>query len=175
MTENETPISIGEMLSKSRIDQGLSVSDIAERINLSQSVVIDIEEERFSNLKARIYFSGYVRAYAGALGLDQNYLSELVSQLDPVLFSDSPRSAAVELPVFKARRQFQLNWFRWATVFIVLLLITTTVYWWSSERHRVGGANVIGNKNVIQLQVSDVDKSGSKPHFSTAASKHSKE
>jgi cytoskeleton protein RodZ len=151
MTENEVPTSIGELLAQARIDQGLSIAEVAQRINLSQSVIKDIEEERFLNLKARIYFSGYVRSYANVLGLEQSYFAELVSQLDPAIFSRTPRVASVELPVFRARRQFQLNWFRWATVFVVLLLITTTVFWWSSERHHVGAANVANN--TIQLQV----------------------
>ena len=161
MTENEAPGSIGEMLAKSRIEQGFTIAEIAERINLSQCIVKDIEEERFSNLKARIYFSGYVRSYANVLGLDQSYFAQLVSQLDPDLFSRPLKPSSVELPVFRARRQFQLNWFRWATMFIVLLLITTTMLWWSSERHRVDGINVVADKNIIRLQVgSNHDSTG---------------
>tara|TARA_A100001015_G_C15044306_1_gene742370 strand:- start:4052 stop:4567 length:516 start_codon:yes stop_codon:yes gene_type:complete len=151
MTENEELTSIGELLAQARIDQGLSIAEVAQRINLSQCVIEDIEEERFSNLKARIYFSGYVRSYANVLGLDQSYFAELVSQLDPALFFGTPKAASVELPVFKARRQFQLNWFRWATVVVVLLLITTTIFWWSSERHHVGAANIANNTILLQV------------------------
>ena len=168
MTENAESTSIGGLLAQARIDQGLSIAEVAQRINLSQCVVEDIEEERFSNLKARIYFSGYVRSYANVLDLDQSYFAELVSQLDPALFSGTARAASVELPVFKARRQLQLNWFRWATVVVVLLLITTTIFWWSSEHNHVGAVNVANN--TIQLQVATKAKVSTKHD---AIAKHS--
>lgn len=61
---------IGMALKSAREFRGLTTQDVADATRIRQSYIEAIEDLRFEDLPSRPFTIGYVRAYAGLLGLD---------------------------------------------------------------------------------------------------------
>ncbi|RJF93930.1 helix-turn-helix domain-containing protein [Sphingomonas cavernae] len=62
---------VGERLAEARKAAGLDLADIATRTRIPQRHLEAIEEGRYNDLPAITYCSGFTKAYARALGLDE--------------------------------------------------------------------------------------------------------
>lgn len=71
--------SLGPALRDARDAAGLSVSEIATRLKVPETVVENIESERLEALPGSVFARGYVRSYASLVGLDPD---EMVSAYD---------------------------------------------------------------------------------------------
>ena len=97
--------SYGAKLRAARERMNMLPADIATTLHLEESVVRAIEQARDDELPAAVYVRGYIRAYAGLVGLDAD---ELVAEFapvedDPVLgpnprLVDSNRKNLADLP-----------------------------------------------------------------------------
>ena len=70
----DTNVSPGHLLKETREAKGLSQTEIAQRLRLDSHLINDLEAENEENLPAPIYVTGYLRAYARLLGLDEDQL-----------------------------------------------------------------------------------------------------
>ncbi|GMA85494.1 hypothetical protein GCM10025868_07440 [Angustibacter aerolatus] len=72
MSDEQVPErpALGRALSAAREQQGLSTAEVAERINLRETVVRAIEDDDFSLCGGDVYARGHLRAYARLVGLD---------------------------------------------------------------------------------------------------------
>ena len=117
----------GERLKAERIEQGLSIEDVAMRMHLSVGILESIEENNFDDITAPIFVKGYLRAYARIVSLDedemiQQYLN-YYSDEDPPISSTS--NLAPEISSDDAR-------IKWATSLVVTgLLALLAVWWWN--------------------------------------------
>lgn len=68
--------STGEILQAARLQQGLSLEEIALQTFIKQHYLEALEEDRLESLPAAVYSCGYIRQYARLLGLND---AELVS------------------------------------------------------------------------------------------------
>ncbi len=59
----------GHFLRVRREAAGMSVREVAERTKISPMKIIQIEEERYTQLPAPVYLRGFIVAYCRALGL----------------------------------------------------------------------------------------------------------
>lgn len=84
-------VRIGERLAGERQRQGLPVSEVSTRLNLSGATITDLELGRIDRL-AGIYRRGYITNYARALGLEP---ADLLAELEP----DQPPELREVLPV----------------------------------------------------------------------------
>ena len=75
----------GAKLRAARERMGMLPADIAATLHLEEPVVRAIEQGREDKLPAAVYVRGYIRAYAGLVGLDAD---ELVADFAPV--ADDP-------------------------------------------------------------------------------------
>jgi cytoskeleton protein RodZ len=66
-----SPRTVGERLRAGREAQGLSLADVAARTRVTQRFLEAIENDRLDQLPSPAYASGFARAYARAVGLDQ--------------------------------------------------------------------------------------------------------
>ncbi len=62
--------SVGAGLRDARLGLGQDLSEIASALRIRHAYLEAIEEERFGDLPGPVYAIGFVRAYAGYLGLD---------------------------------------------------------------------------------------------------------
>lgn len=69
-------MALGEILRKTRTDQGLTASEVAKAILTKVQIVEAIEEERFDIFSASIYAKGFIKHYAEHLGLDARPMIE---------------------------------------------------------------------------------------------------
>lgn len=88
-------LSFGEHLFVAREQQGLSVTEIAKAIHLSEDVITAVERSDVSALPDPIFVQGYLRAYAKYLGVSvEGTLEEYARAVPHRLESElSPRSA----------------------------------------------------------------------------------
>lgn len=71
-------------LRRARVEQGLTIEQIAARAFLNVPLVLKIDEGRFDDLPAGLYARAYVRAYAKAVGLDPEATVSDLAALLPV-------------------------------------------------------------------------------------------
>ena len=121
----------GERLQAARIQQGLSLGDVASRMHLSTSILEAIEENNFEEITAPIFVKGYLRAYARIVLLDEDDMiqqySEYYSEEDPPISSTS--NTIPELSVADAR-------IKWTTYLVVVVLaVLLAAWWWNKEQN----------------------------------------
>ncbi|MDH3761841.1 MAG: DUF4115 domain-containing protein [Gammaproteobacteria bacterium] len=125
-----TGIGPGERLQAARIQQGLSLDDVASRMHLSESILEAIEENNFEEITAPIFVKGYLRAYARIVSLDEDEMIQqyvdYYSEEDPPISSTS--NTIPELSVADAR-------IKWTTYLVVVVLAALlAAWWWNKEQ-----------------------------------------
>jgi hypothetical protein len=63
-------VTVGETLTQARNHAGLSVDELSERTRIREKVIRSIEQDDFAACGGDLYVRGYVRAIAGAVGID---------------------------------------------------------------------------------------------------------
>ena len=65
---------IGARLNQARLMANLALQDIADRTKISLRFLSAIENDDFSALPGRVYIFGFTKAFARAVGLDEESL-----------------------------------------------------------------------------------------------------
>ena len=63
-------MTVGETLTEARCQAGLSVDELSERTRIRGTVIRSIEQDDYAACGGDLYARGYVRAIAGAVGID---------------------------------------------------------------------------------------------------------
>jgi cytoskeletal protein RodZ len=63
-------VTVGETLTEARYQAGLSVDELSERTRIRGTVIRSIEQDDYGACGGDLYVRGYVRAIAGAVGID---------------------------------------------------------------------------------------------------------
>ena len=63
-------MTVGETLTEARYQAGLSVDELSERTRIRGTVIRSIEQDDYEACGGDLYVRGYVRAIAGAVGID---------------------------------------------------------------------------------------------------------
>lgn len=82
-------INPGQTLRMAREAEGMEVAEAARSLNMSESMLRNVEAGAFDKLNGHTFARGYVRAYAKLLGLDQE---QLVSAFDRYTGTDATGS-----------------------------------------------------------------------------------
>jgi cytoskeleton protein RodZ len=122
----------GDQLQAARIQQGLSIEDVASRMHLSLGILQSIEENNFDSLTAPIFVKGYLRAYARLVSLDENEMIQLYvdfySNEDPPINTTTqvvPEISAQDAPV------------KWMTYLVIIILIALLSAWWWNKTQNI--------------------------------------
>ena len=117
----------GDRLRAERIEQGLSIEDVATRMHLSVGILEAIEENNFDDVTAPIFVKGYLRAYARIVSLDED---EMIQQyLDYYSDEDPPISSTSNLAPEISSDDSRI---KWATYLVIIgLLALIAVWWWN--------------------------------------------
>ena len=78
--DTPSPLKVGEQLRKEREFQGLTLEDIVKPTRIAVRHLQAIEESDFSVLPGRPYVIGFIKAYAGALGLSEEVIAQAISE-----------------------------------------------------------------------------------------------
>jgi cytoskeleton protein RodZ len=114
--------SAGKMLSEARIQQGLSVADVAGRIKFAPRQVEALEADNFGQLPELAFVRGFVRSYARLLHLDE---TDILKALPQATKQTAPLVdlAEVPFPTAHSARQINLLWLSAALGLALLLAI----------------------------------------------------
>ena len=63
-------MTVGETLTEARSQAGLTVDELSERTRIRGTVIRSIEQDDYEACGGDLYVRGYVRALAGAVGID---------------------------------------------------------------------------------------------------------
>ena len=68
----------GSMLMHARLAKNIELKEIAANTNISKHYLLNIENENFDELPARIYLKGFILSYARYLGLDSEKIANTI-------------------------------------------------------------------------------------------------
>lgn len=126
MTTEETPeqtgqTPAGEQLRRAREEAGLSVAQVAERQHLRPSVIQAIENGDYQQIDSELFLKGYVRAYAGQVGLNPDMvIAQLDRELEPVRREREMAEEENPLQDIERRKQRKKRVARWIIILLVL-------------------------------------------------------
>lgn len=96
--EEKTEAGPGERLRAAREAAGLSVEEVAERLNLLQYFVRALEENNYQRIRGDTFVRGYLRNYARLLGLDPDEFVACWRQARPEAGASSRSRTATREP-----------------------------------------------------------------------------
>jgi cytoskeleton protein RodZ len=118
----------GDRLQAARIENGMSIEDIAMRMHLSVGILKSIEENNFDDITAPIFVKGYLRAYARIVSLSEDEMIEqylnYYSDEDPPISPTSHLSP--EISPDDAR-------VKWTTFLVIVGLLGFLAFWWWNQ------------------------------------------
>jgi cytoskeleton protein RodZ len=91
------PTGPGPRLRAAREACGYDIQDIAKQLRLHPHIIADLERDKFSDHLALVFVRGYLRAYAGLIGLDPD---EVVAEFNALGYQE-----ARDLPDLKNKSQ----------------------------------------------------------------------
>jgi cytoskeletal protein RodZ len=87
-------VTVGETLTEARNQAGLSVDELSERTRIRGTVIRSIERDDYAACGGDLYVRGYVRAIAGAVGIDPQPLIREYDEARPAVQPDGANGAA---------------------------------------------------------------------------------
>ena len=97
----------GEVLRAKRLQQGITLDDVARATKIGKSQLAAIEDGDLTHLPAIAYVRGFVRVYAGFLGVSTDTLSLVVSPPGQV----GHLSVVADAEVDRSGRKLHRRWF----------------------------------------------------------------
>ncbi len=115
----------GQRLREMREASGLTRADIVSRTRVAERHIVAIEEDRFRDFASSTYAVGHSRAYARAVGLDEQ---EIASDVRTAL-AESGGAASPSLPVFEPGDPARVPVASVAWVAAVAALVVVAIVW----------------------------------------------
>lgn len=151
MSSEETPKPVtsetaGQQLKAAREKLGLSTSQVADAQHLRPSVIQAIENSDFAQIDSELFLKGYVRAYAGQVGLDANRLiARLDEELEPL--RQEREQAREESPLATIERKKRKKRQVARLVFLVIVVGAIAL---GVLRYLEPGIPVPGDRNAVE-------------------------
>jgi cytoskeleton protein RodZ len=145
--EGQSLPSVGELLGKERLRQGLTEKEVADELHITMHYVRAIESNSFDKLPGNVFAKGYVKSYVLLLGMDMppvmaSYDAHVASELD----------VAKEKTRLQVRRRKDKNrpWVIASGVLFVALFIGLWFLNYSStEPEPAAGAELLDNLQTV--------------------------
>lgn len=130
------PSKVGEKLRDARLAQGMELADIAARTRVPLRHLQAIEASDYSGLPSPTYATGFVRAYARAVGVDEVALARELRAETASMFAERPvyESYDPEDPVREPSSSLAL-----VGAIVAVLLLAAVGLWYGTDLFR-GGA-----------------------------------
>lgn len=155
---------IGEVLKLARVNQGLTLEELAKKTDIKIELLEAMEENQYEKLPNAFYIRSLLRKYAWALDLNEQILLDAYETDKTVVFDEIELSEKEDFRSRKYKnRSFSLPLFYF---FLVVLLILTfiTYYVWNYTRTNDLSFKASDNYSVIseaEPSLSDVQSGSS--------------
>jgi len=124
-----TDASIGRILKDRRQELGYTLQAAEEATRIRKTYLDSLENNRFSELPGQAYVTGFIRIYAGYLGLKSNPLLALLNDLQSVETKpEETIQTARPLPDLRAGSSSGGDWRKFFLVFILILVLGCLLY-----------------------------------------------
>jgi cytoskeleton protein RodZ len=117
----------GETLQRARMARGLSIADAERALKIRPAYLSALEEERFDALPPRAYAKGFIRSYAGFLGIDPEPLLAIYEQVQPAP-RESGAPPVVDIPIEPAVAPSPLRRFITYAIVVVGIAVVALLY-----------------------------------------------
>ena len=152
-------LSAGQMLKEAREKLKLTRAEVAEHIYLRAQVIIDLENDHYSQLGAEVYIRGYLRNYAKIVNLSP----ETVLMAFETIYQPTKKTLPKK-PLFKEPRQkrylhkslIKQHFMKIAIIIVIAIGVVLVINWYGEKQ--LASSKLI-TKNSTQL-VSPVKLSG---------------
>lgn len=120
------------MLTQHRTTQGFTIGEVAARLRIRPAMLLALEQDDYSALPAPIYAIGFLRSYAGFLGLDSDQMVQAYRQEATLSGGGDYCLPPIEHPQQRPSRLF---------IWLSCLALTTLLgmgAWGLHHRHELG-------------------------------------
>jgi len=114
----------GKLLIEGRTLAGFSVVDIADRLNLSEDVVEQLESDHYKGDIPDAFMRGYLRTYARLVSLDEEPLIQLYTVLTGKEKVENNYVPSKDVPPMNIQIGSHLLWFRLVSVAVVIAILS---------------------------------------------------
>lgn len=124
------PMKVGDKLRDARVAQGMELSDIAARTRIPLRHLQGIETSDYSGLPSPTYATGFVRAYARALGMDEVALGRELRNETAGIFAARETYEAYnpEEPIREPSSAIV-----WGGAIVTVILLALVVIWYGTD------------------------------------------
>ena len=133
----------GKLLSAARKKAGLSESDIADQLNLSITVIKELESDQNTTNIPDAFLRGYMRTYARAVGEDEEHIVALYSQAIGTSIVRNYFVPSVDVPPMKAQVGNHMPWFKALSVAVFIAIIILGWLAYSQQSNETKGHPIV--------------------------------
>lgn len=145
----QTPITVGKLLSQARERMGLTQEAVAERLCLKVSTVREIDEDIKPAGVEPTFLRGYMRLYARMVNVTESELNALLKTDEPIAVSTVSSMQSYSLGKKRKKRE---GWLMKVTWLIVIVLIAMVgVWWWQDHQAQKSELTTMANQNDLIL------------------------
>ncbi|WP_426358599.1 RodZ domain-containing protein [Pseudocolwellia sp. HL-MZ19] len=145
----------GSLLAEARASQGLSVEDVAARLNFRVSLVKNIEADIYDKNLPDTFNRGYLKNYAKLVNIPNADVIGLYESMNGIGISPAKMQSFSNGTMKKAQNSMLM----WITYLILAIFIGFTVMWWlQGDKANKENAVAVATEN---LSSSEVTQSGS--------------
>lgn len=120
-------IMIGGILRDARTAAGLSVTQVANKLNLTAQAIEALETNQYERLPGLTFARGYIRSYAKLLGLDD---TELAKQFDQSAGLNMPLKSVRSVDQVRESRRVSRGMLQFSVFFVFLIVLGAIYYAW---------------------------------------------
>lgn len=153
-----TMASLGGILRSARLEQGLSLPEIASRTRISSSYLAAIEADDLKPLPGGFFYKSFVRQYAGALGLDEGQFefeiaNVLENEEEPKVPGQGLDPYVQDVPPLRGHSNPGPRLFRTFAIFLGMIVVCSRFYaWWhTTESAAPSSPPVEQNSQVVTV------------------------
>ncbi|WP_444995004.1 RodZ domain-containing protein [Aliikangiella sp. IMCC44359] len=122
--ENKTAMNIGALLVEARENKNLTSQDIADQMNLTLTVITDIESNQFEQGIPLAFVRGYLRSYAQKVGVD---IESICAEFDKQTGGNSEPIQNIKIVSNFSSRSREINSNSWTFKLITFVIIATII------------------------------------------------
>ncbi|MDO4542440.1 MAG: helix-turn-helix transcriptional regulator, partial [Bacillota bacterium] len=71
---------IGMIFQEARIEQGFTMGEVADALNIDVRYIFDLEDEDYDDMPGKTFVMGYARSYAKFLGLNSKRITAEIAK-----------------------------------------------------------------------------------------------
>lgn len=143
----------GALLRRAREDRGWSVAEVAGKLHLTESAIVNLETDHYDELPGVTFVRGYIRSYAKLVELDPGTLAGLYSQTGKT----DPVRALPDLGRTVARSRSRGRLLMAVLLILVLVVLAAGYIWWQDGQGQSDEATEAGDVAFSQVEIERAD------------------